>query len=472
VFVHLFEWPWPDIAQECEQVLGPAGYSAVQVSPPAEHAKIVGRPWWERYQPVSYELVSRSGTREEFVDMVERCAAVGVDVYVDAVLNHMSAQANGEGTAGTRYTKYNFPDWTPEDFHSPTCDIQGTDYAQSATAVRECELLGLADLNTGAAHVREGLADHIPAHLLSRLREEVEMARELLPAFDLAEVRDGHLTPIWFGSALNSFGVRDLMTGIGRYAPPPQPRRTATRQVGAEEKPVTGFVFKVQANMDPKHRDRVAFVRLCSGHFTRGMKLHHVRAAKPMAISNPVLFLAAERELAEDAWAGDIIGIPNHGQLRIGDALTEGETLHFTGIPAFAPELLQNVRAGDPMKAKHLDKALTQFAEEGAAKLFKPQVGSGWIVGVVGPLQFDVLASRIELEYGLPVRFEPTQFTSARWVSGSRDGIEAFARANNGHMAEDHDGDPVYMTRLQWDIDRVARDWPEVRLTATKETMA
>jgi peptide chain release factor 3 len=297
------------------------------------------------------------------------------------------------------------------------------------------------------------------------------MARELLPTFDLAEFRDGHLTPIWFGSALNSFGVKDLMTDIGRYAPPPQPRRTATRQVSAEEKPVTGFVFKVQANMDPKHRDRVAFVRLCSGHFTRGMKLHHVRANKPMAISNPVLFLAAERELAEDAWAGDIIGIPNHGQLRIGDALTEGEELHFTGIPSFAPELLQNVRAGDPMKAKHLDKALLQFAEEGAAKVFKPQVGSGWIVGVVGALQFDVLASRIEIEYGLPVRFDRTQYTGARWINGPKGKVDTFIQANKGQMARDHDGDPVYMTRLQWDIDRVERDWPELRLTATKEMM-
>jgi peptide chain release factor 3 len=200
------------------------------------------------------------------------------------------------------------------------------------------------------------------------------------------------------------------------------------------------------------------------------MKLHHVRAGKPMAVSNPVLFLAAERELAEDAWAGDIIGIPNHGQLRIGDALTEGEELHFTGIPAFAPELLQNVRAGDPMKAKHLDKALLQFAEEGAAKVFKPQVGSGWIVGVVGALQFDVLASRIEIEYGLPVRFDQTQYTGARWVGGPKDKVNAFIQANRGQITRDHDGDPVYMTRLQWDIDRVARDWPEVRLSATKET--
>tara|TARA_R110002049_G_scaffold1546_1_gene11894 strand:- start:5186 stop:5803 length:618 start_codon:yes stop_codon:yes gene_type:complete len=201
----------------------------------------------------------------------------------------------------------------------------------------------------------------------------------------------------------------------------------------------------------------------------RGMKLKHVRSGKPMAISNPVMFLANDRELAEDAWAGDIIGIPNHGQLRIGDSLTEGEDLKFTGLPSFAPELLQSVRAGDPMKAKHLEKALTQFAEEGAAKVLKPLIGSGWIVGVVGQLQFEVLASRIETEYGLPVRMEPTQFTSARWVQGARDKVDAFIAANKGHMAADHDGDPVFLTRLQWDIDRVVRDYPDITLRATKE---
>ncbi len=340
------------------------------------------------------------------------------------------------------------------------------------------ELMDRADRNKKAASIQiDGLddpkiAEHVPGHLLEKLREEVEMARELLAGFDPQAFLDGSLTPIWFGSAINSFGVQELMNGIGNHGPAPQVRPAAERQVSPDESKVSGFVFKVQANMDPKHRDRVAFVRLCSGHFQRGMKLTHVRTRKPMAVSNPVLFLANDRELAEDAWAGDIIGIPNHGQLRIGDALTEGETLKFAGIPSFAPELLQNVRAGDPLKAKHLDKALTQFAEEGAAKLFKPMIGAGWIVGVVGALQFDVLASRIELEYGLPVRFEPTQFTSARWVSGPKDKVEAFVNANKGHIAEDHDGDPVYMTRLQWDIDRIERDFPELKLTATKEMLA
>lgn len=336
-------------------------------------------------------------------------------------------------------------------------------------------LMDRADRNVKADSIQiDGLDDprieeHVPADLLETLREEVEMVRELLPSFDRQAFLDGTMTPIWFGSAINSFGVQELMDGIATYGPAPQVRPGTPREVHPAEKKVAGFVFKVQANMDPKHRDRIAFVRLCSGHFKRGMKLKHVRSNKIMAISNPMMFLANDRELTEDAWAGDIIGIPNHGQLRIGDSLTEGEDIRFTGIPSFAPELLQNVRAGDPLKAKHLEKALNQFAEEGAAKLFKPSIGSGFIVGVVGQLQFEVLASRIELEYGLPVRFEPTQFTSARWASGPKEAVEAFVKANMGHMAADHDGDPVYLTRLQWDIDRVERDYPDVSLTATKE---
>ncbi|MDR9426954.1 MAG: peptide chain release factor 3 [Salibaculum sp.] len=339
------------------------------------------------------------------------------------------------------------------------------------------ELMDRADRNKVAESIEINglddpkLAEHVPDHLLAPFLEEVEMARELLPPLDVQAVLDGTMTPIWFGSAINSFGVKELMEGIGDFGPEPQPTSATPRQISPEEPKVTGFVFKVQANMDAKHRDRVAFVRLSSGHFKRSMKLTHVRSKKPMAISNPVLFLASDRELAEEAWAGDIMGIPNHGQLRIGDTLTEGEALKVTGIPSFAPELLQGVRAGDPMKAKHLEKALFQFAEEGAAKVFKPMIGAGYIVGVVGQLQFEVLGSRIEMEYGLPVRFEPSQFTSARWVHGPRDAVERFAQANKQHISYDNDGDVVYMTRLQWDIDRVERDYPEITLSATKEMM-
>jgi len=340
------------------------------------------------------------------------------------------------------------------------------------------ELMDRADRNKVAESVQiDGLddpklADHIPAAALETLREEVAMARELLPKMDAVAMAQGTMTPIWFGSAINSFGVQELMNGIANFGPEPQIQSADPRKIAPEETKVTGFVFKVQANMDPKHRDRVAFVRLASGHFKRGMKLTHVRSKKIMAISNPVLFLASDRELAEEAWAGDIIGIPNHGQLRIGDALTEGEVLRVTGIPSFAPELLQNIRAGDPMKSKHLEKALMQFAEEGAAKVFKPMIGSGFVVGVVGALQFEVLASRIEIEYGLPVRFEPSQFTSARWITGPEVEVNKFVNINKGHISYDNDGDLVYMTRLQWDIDRIERDYPELSLSATKEMMS
>ena len=339
------------------------------------------------------------------------------------------------------------------------------------------ELMDRADRNKVADSIEINglddpkLAEHIPAHLLEKLIEEVEMARALLPELDPQALLEGTMTPIWFGSAINSFGVKELMEGIASFGPQPQVQTASPREILPEETKVSGFVFKVQANMDPKHRDRVAFVRMASGHFKRGMKLTHVRNKKPMAISNPVLFLASDRELAEEAWAGDIIGIPNHGQLRIGDTLTEGEALRVSGIPSFAPELLQSCRAGDPMKAKHLEKALMQFAEEGAAKVFKPSFGSGFIVGVVGALQFEVLASRIELEYGLPVRFEASQFTSARWVNGEKLTVDKFSTANKQHIATDHDGDPVYLTRLQWDIDRVERDFPDIELSATKEMM-
>ena len=340
------------------------------------------------------------------------------------------------------------------------------------------ELMDQADRNRIAESIKieslndKKLSEYVPKHLLGKLLEEVEIARGVLPALELNAVLNGTLTPIWFGSAINSFGIRELMNGIANYGPVPQLQNAETRKILPQEKEVSGFVFKVQANMDPKHRDRVAFVRVASGHFKRGMRLTQVRTKKTISVSNPVLFLASDRELVEEAWAGDIIGIPNHGQLRIGDTLSQGEPLRISGIPSFAPELLQNCRAGDPLKAKHLEKALYQFAEEGAAKVFKPTLGSGFIVGVVGALQFEVLASRIKLEYGLPVLFDSSQFTSARWISGEANKLNEFIASNKQHMATDHDGDAVYLTRLQWDIDRVERDYSGIKLHSTKEMMA
>lgn len=314
------------------------------------------------------------------------------------------------------------------------------------------------------------LDELLPAPALKRLREEVDMARGLCPEFDSEAFREGNLTPVYFGSAINNFGVRELLNGLAKTAPSPREQASATRTVVPDEEKVSGFVFKIQANMDPKHRDRVAFVRLCSGHFKRGMKLHHVRSGKSVNMHNPVLFLAQDRGFAEEAWPGDIIGLPNHGNLRIGDALTEGEALQFTGIPSFAPELLRRVRPEDPLRAKHLERALTQLAEEGVGQAFKTRLGSDWIVGVVGSLQFDVLADRIRTEYDVPVRFEATELYTARWVTAEDPRkLKSFADSNRSSLADDHDGALVFLARNAWALKKAEEDWPDIRFLKTRE---
>jgi peptide chain release factor 3 len=315
-----------------------------------------------------------------------------------------------------------------------------------------------------------GLEDALGADVAAKLREDVEMAKGLCPEFDLDSYRAGHLSPVFFGSAINNFGVRELLDGVAGMAPSPRPHKSDSREITPDEDKVSGFVFKIQANMDPKHRDRIAFFRLSSGHFKRGMKLHHVRSGKAINLHNPVLFLAQDRETAEEAWAGDIIGIPNHGNLRIGDTLTEGEEIVFSGIPSFAPELLQTVRPEDPMRAKHLGRALQQMAEEGAASVFKPRLGSDWIVGVVGGLQFDVLADRIRTEYDVPVRFESTSLYTARWVEANDpQTLKKFIDANSAAIADDHDDAPVFLARNAWHLNRAGEDFPDIRFLKTKE---
>jgi peptide chain release factor 3 len=313
------------------------------------------------------------------------------------------------------------------------------------------------------------LAEHIPAHLLEEMRENVEMARGLCPEFDLQLYLEGHMTPVFFGSAINNFGVRELLHGIRDVAPRPRPQKTEERQIDPTENKVSAFVFKIQANMDPKHRDRIAFTRLCSGQFKKGMKLKHNRSGKQLTIHTPLLFMAQDREAAEEAFAGDIIGIPNHGNLRIGDALTEGETLTFSDIPSFAPEIMQRVISTDPMKAKHLGEALQQLAEEGAARVFKPVYDSGWIVGVIGALQFDILADRIRTEYNIPVKFEPTTLYTARWLSSGDDKkLKGFTDKNQSALAYDHDNDPVFLARNAWHLTDAEEKYPDIKFTATK----
>jgi len=310
----------------------------------------------------------------------------------------------------------------------------------------------------------------IPPAQLEKLREDIGLIQGACPPFDVEAYTEGHMTPVYFGSALKNFGVDELLRGLGRFAPPPRPQPSAGRMVDPREKAVSGFVFKVQANMDRNHRDRVAFLRLCSGHFRRGMKLRQVRTGKPITVSNPTLFFARDRSLADEAWPGDIIGIPNHGTLRVGDTLTESEDLRFTGIPNFAPEILRRARLGDPMKAKHLQRALEDLAEEGVTQVFRPRIASDWIVGLVGPLQLDVLAARLAEEYSLPVAFEAAPFETARWISAEdpRD-LSLFMEQNRGALADDRDGAPVFLARNAWELSYTEKKWDKIRFHATRE---
>ncbi len=324
----------------------------------------------------------------------------------------------------------------------------------------------------GVSHGIEdpNLDEILPEGAADKLREEVEMVKSLCPKFELSAYREGHLTPVFFGSAINSFGVRELLQGIAEIAPQPRPQKAKQRVVDPAEERVSGFVFKVQANMDPRHRDRIAFLRVCSGLFRRGAKLLHPRSGATLSVHNPVLFLAQDRELMEEAVAGDIVGIPNHGKLSIGDTLSDGEELTFVGIPSFAPELLQRVRPTDPMRAKHLTRALEQLAEEGVARIFKPRFGGYYIVGVVGALQFDVLADRIQTEYDIPVAFESAGLFTARWLEADdHKALEAFTRKNEGYMADDHRDQPVFLARNAWHLETTAKEAPEIRFLKTKE---
>ena len=309
--------------------------------------------------------------------------------------------------------------------------------------------------------------------LFEETLETSKLAREALPAFDIEAYREGHMTPVFFGSALRRFGVSELLDGLGRYAPAPRPQKaklgdvdTKVPAVGGE---VSGFIFKIQANMDPKHRDRVAFFRVCSGRFERGMTLK-TATGRSMNVHNPMMFLAQDREIADEAFPGDVIGVPNHGVLRVGDSLSESGALTFQGIPNFAPELLKRCRVADPLKQKHLRKALEGLAEEGVTQLFRPVIGSDLVVGAVGALQFDVLIERVKAEYALDVMFEPSPYQAARWVAAdSRDDLEAFLDRNKVQTALDLDDAPVFLGKSAWEIGYVQERNPKIRFTNTKE---
>lgn len=335
---------------------------------------------------------------------------------------------------------------------------------------------GILDLTTGKVSRPEGdsraflgKVDDVPT-LPAEVAEEVELAQAGYAAFDGEAYRNGDLTPVYFGSALKDFGVAELIDALSRHAPPPRPQPAEPEPVSPENKEVTGFVFKVQANMDPQHRDRIAFMRLCSGTFKRGMKLTPTGHGKPIAVHSPILFFAQNREVADEAFPGDIIGIPNHGTLRVGDTLSERADVRFTGLPNFAPEILRRVALKDPTKTKQLRKALDDMAEEGVTQVFYPEIGSNWIIGVVGQLQLDVLLSRLDAEYKVAAGLEPAPFDTARWITAEDPAdLKAFMDLNRSAMAKDRDDNPVFLAKSAWEVGYVADRYPKVRFLATRE---
>jgi peptide chain release factor 3 len=301
-------------------------------------------------------------------------------------------------------------------------------------------------------------------------REEIELVRGASHAFNAAEYLAGRLTPVYFGTALNNFGIRQLLDDFVRQAPPPRPRAAASRTVRPDEPAFTGFVFKIQANMDPNHRDRIAFLRVCSGSFRPGMRLRHVRLEKDVKISDALTFFAADREQVSEAWAGDILGLHNHGTINIGDTFTEGEALQFTGIPNFAPELFRRAQLKDPLRMKQLAKGLEQLCQEGATQLLKPLYRNDLILGAVGQLQFDVVAWRLKDEYNVDCRFEPVTVSTARWVACNDDKkLAEFKERAADHLALDHLGQLVYIAPTQVNLHLTMERWPGIEFHATRE---
>ncbi len=350
-------------------------------------------------------------------------------------------------------------------------------------------LKGVVHLVTGEVHLYEqgrnftrqdstifpsldapGLAERIGADVLASLRDELELVQGASHPFDLEAYLAGRQTPVFFGSGVNNFGVQPLLDFFVEHAPPPQPRATTTRDVDSEEAAMTGFVFKIQANMDPMHRDRVAFMRICSGTFSGGMRAFQTRSGKEIKLANALTFMASDREIVEKAYAGDVIGIHNHGTISIGDTFTEGENLAFTGIPNFAPELFRRARLKDPLKMKQLQKGLAQLSEEGATQFFRPLMSNDLVLGAVGVLQFDVVAYRLKDEYGVECVFEQVGVATTRWIHcDNAKKLEEFREKAAQNLALDAAGELVYLAPSRVNLQLTEERWPDVRFAATRE---
>jgi len=329
----------------------------------------------------------------------------------------------------------------------------------------------------GENRVIDGLASAAAQDFLGEQRrafgEEIELVKGATQRFDPEAYRAARQTPVFFGSAINNFGVEELLTAFTTYAPPPLPRAARERIVQPQEEALAGFVFKIQANMDPGHRDRIAFLRLCAGRYVRGMRLFHVRLGKEVRVADALTFMAADRAQAEEAYAGDIIGLHNHGTINIGDTFTQGERLAFTGVPDFAPEIFRRAVLKDPLRMKALQKGLSQLCEEGATQLFKPLRSNDLILGAVGPLQFEVVAFRLQDEYGVQCVFDPVGVYTARWVgSGDPRKLEEFRGRAHEQLAVDHSGALVYLAPSRVNLELTLERWPDIRFRETREHAA
>ncbi|MDB5762924.1 MAG: peptide chain release factor 3 [Herminiimonas sp.] len=314
------------------------------------------------------------------------------------------------------------------------------------------------------------LAEMFPLEI-EQLKMEVELVHGASHPFDLDAFLAGTQTPVFFGSAINNFGVREILNALLDWAQPPRERDATVRSVKPVEAPFSGFVFKIQANMDPAHRDRIAFLRVCSGRFERGMKIKHLRLNREIKVASVVTFMASSREQVEEAYAGDIIGLPNHGNMQIGDSFSEGELLQFTGIPYFAPDFFRSVRIRNPLKIKQLHKGLQQLGEEGAVQVFKPAHSGDLILGAVGVLQFEVVASRLLNEYGVDAVFEGTSINSARWISCEDKRVLAdFEKSSAGHnIAYDAAGNMAYLATSGVNLKLTQERWPKLTFHTTRE---
>lgn len=313
-------------------------------------------------------------------------------------------------------------------------------------------------------------ATQVLGDFAGEFREEIELVKGACPELSIDAYLAAQQTPVFFGSAINNFGVKELLDEFVNYAPAPLSRESEQREVQPTEKNFTGFVFKIQANMDPGHRDRIAFMRICSGEYYKGIKVLHVRSGKEMKIPDAITFMAADRQHAETAYAGDIIGIHNHGKINIGDSFTEGEIIRFTGIPSFAPEIFRRAVLKDPLRLKALQKGLAQLCEEGATQLFKPMRNNDLILGAVGPLQFEVVAHRLQHEYKVECEFETIKVATARWVEcDDAETLSEFERKAHDNLALDHSGALVYIAPTRVNLNLTEERWPDIAFRKTRE---